>query len=230
MLGCTRSVWEAVQTWQIQPKGPRAADPASVYKAGEWVRAVEAYDRVQQRELQHLFHSFLAALITYFDCVRAGRARHTVGWHQEEQAHLFCTLREQRAIVDSHISQMRRLIQDVKLKGLPGGEAHRIDNYINMIGVGFDRLCAIKEYRTPRAFRAFARVNILLVRAVPMHSTIPRRCTACAPYVHRMCIACAPHVHCMCTACAPHLGGRNVRARLHHVGTLRRRRRVQHRC
>ena len=166
MLGCTRSVWEAVQTWQIQPKGPRAADPASVYKAGEWVRAVEAYDRVQQRELQHLFHSFLAALITYFDCVRAGRARHTVGWHQEEQAHLFCTLREQRAIVDSHISQMRRLIQDVKLKGLPGGEAHRIDNYINMIGVGFERLCAIKEYRTPRAFRAFARVYILLVGAM----------------------------------------------------------------
>jgi len=166
VLGCTRSVWEAVQTWQIQPKGPRAADPASVYKAGEWVRAVEAYDRVQQRELQHLFHSFLAALITYFDCVRAGRARHTVGWHQEEQAHLFCTLREQRAIVDSHISQMRRLIQDVKLKGLPGGEAHRIDNYINMIGVGFERLCAIKEYRTPRAFRAFARVYILLVGAM----------------------------------------------------------------
>ena len=47
-------------------------------------------------------------------------------------------------------------------KGLPGGEAHRIDNYINMIGVGFERLCAIKEYRTPQAFRAFARVYILL--------------------------------------------------------------------
>ena len=68
-----------------------------------------------------------------------------MGWHQEEQAHLFCTLREQRAIVDGHVSQMRRLIQEVKVKGLPGGEAHRIDNYINMIGVGFERLCAIKE-------------------------------------------------------------------------------------
>ena len=49
---------------------------------------------------------------------------------------------------------MRRLIQDAKLKGLPGGEAHRVDNYITMIGVGFERLCAIKEYRTPRAVRA----------------------------------------------------------------------------
>jgi len=165
VLGCTRSVWEAVQTWKIQPKGPKP-EGQGVYTAGEWVRAVEAYDPAQRRELQLLFHSFLAALITYFDCVRAGRARHTVGWHQEEQAHLFCTLREQRGIVDSHISQMRRLIQDVKVKGLPGGEAHRIDNYINMIGVGFERLCAIKEYRTPRAFRAFARVYILLVGAM----------------------------------------------------------------
>ena len=153
MLGCTRSVWEAVHTWKIKNK------------AGEWVRAVEAYELQQQRELQarpcactgtcahtlrgcratnthstqhatrpqhaththvmctplpmhnvytrasiyaqHLFHSFLAALITYFDCVRGGRARHTVGWHMQEQAHLFCTLREQRAIVDSHISQAR---------------------------------------------------------------------------------------------------------------------------
>ena len=72
-----------------------------------------------------------------------------------------------RLVYLTHICQMRRLIQDVKVKGLPGGEAHRIDSYISMIGVGFDRLCAIKEYRTPRAFRAFARVNILLVRAAP---------------------------------------------------------------
>ena len=101
---------------------------------------------------------------------------------------------------------MRRLVQDVKVKGLPGGEAHRIDNYITMIGVGFDRLCAIKEYRTPRAFRAFARVNILLVRAVPCLCIAPcRMCTACASHVHRMCTACASHVHRMCTACAPHV-------------------------
>lgn len=165
VLGCTRSVWEAVHTWKIQPKGARPAGRGA-WAAGEWVRAVEVYERAEVRELQLLFHSFLAALITYFDCVRAGRARHTVGWHLEEQAHLFCTLREQRAIVDGHVSQMRRLIQEVKVKGLPGGEAHRIDNYINMIGVGFERLCAIKEYRTPRAFRAFARVYILLVGAM----------------------------------------------------------------
>ena len=83
--------------------------------------------------------------------------------YQPSLAHISRTSRMHLAC----ISQMRRLIQDVKAKGLPGGEAHRIDSYISMIGVGFDRLCAIKEYRTPRAFRAFARVNILLVRAAP---------------------------------------------------------------
>ena len=78
VLGCTRSVWEAVHTWKIQPKGARPGGRGA-WAAGEWVRAVEAYDGAQVRELQLLFHSFLAALITYFDCVRAGRARHTVG-------------------------------------------------------------------------------------------------------------------------------------------------------
>ena len=79
LLGCTRSVWEAVHTWRIKNQ------------QGEWVRCVEAYEVRQRRELQQLFHSFLAALITYFDCVRGGRARHTVGWSLEEQAAVFCT-------------------------------------------------------------------------------------------------------------------------------------------
>ena len=55
MLGCTRSVWEAVHTWKIQPKGARPGGRGA-WAAGEWVRAVEAYDREQVRELQLLFH------------------------------------------------------------------------------------------------------------------------------------------------------------------------------
>lgn len=35
-----------------------------------------------------------------------------------------------------------------------------------MMGMAFERLTAIKEYRTPRAFRSFARVYILLVGAM----------------------------------------------------------------
>ena len=34
------------------------------------------------------------------------------------------------------------------------------------MGMAFERLTAIKEYRTPRAFRSFARVYILLVGAM----------------------------------------------------------------
>jgi len=73
VLGCTRSVWEAVHTWQFKDR------------SGEWIRCVEAYEQVQRRELHLLFHSFLASLIIYFDCARGGRARHTVGWHLREQ-------------------------------------------------------------------------------------------------------------------------------------------------
>ena len=197
LLGCCRSVWEAVFTWQIQVVKDKET------KARVWVRCVESFDDQEQAttELHQLWHSFLAALITYFDVARGGRARHTVGWHADEQAALIMTLREQvrptrgdvapciplllpttscspadsvwlcfacsqRSYVDANISQMRRLIQDLKLKGLPGGEAHRIDNYINMMGMAFERLTAIKEYRTPRAFRSFARVYILLVGAM----------------------------------------------------------------
>ena len=130
---------------------------------------------------------------------------------------------------------MRRLIQDVKVKGLPGGEAHRIDNYINMIGVGFERLCAVKEYRTPRAFRAFARVYILLVRTACVHCT----CTAFAlsmhgtHTVHARCThgartAHARRTHGARTAYAlphymhayAHVGGCHVRSRLHHACAL----------
>lgn len=91
LLGCCRSVWEAVFTWQIQVVKDKET------KAKVWVRCVEAYDDQEQatRDLHQLWHSFLAALITYFDVARGGRARHTVGWHADEQAALIMTLREQ---------------------------------------------------------------------------------------------------------------------------------------
>lgn len=38
--------------------------------------------------------------------------------------------------------------------GLPGGEAHRLDSYISQIGIAWEQLTAIKEYRTPQALRA----------------------------------------------------------------------------
>ena len=55
------------------------------------------------------------------------------------------------------------LVQDLKRRGLPGGEAHRLDQYISKMAIAFDTLAALKEYRTPRGFRAFARTYILLI-------------------------------------------------------------------
>ena len=85
---------------------------------------------------------------------------------------------------------------------MPGGEAHRIDNYVNMMGMAFDRLCAIKEYRTPRAFRAFARVYILLVGAMygPDYLMLARGegGHGPAPRTRRLHLACtspAPRLH-----------------------------------
>ena len=58
------------------------------------------------------------------------------------------------------------LSQNLKMLGLPGGEAHRLDQYISKVSIAFDHLSYLKEYRTPQAFRAFARVYILTVGAL----------------------------------------------------------------
>ena len=73
---------------------------------------------------------------------------------------------EQRLRVSHAIGRMQRLVQQLKVQGLPGGEAHRLDSYISKVGIAFERLCVIKEYRTPQAFRAFARVYILIIGAL----------------------------------------------------------------
>lgn len=57
-------------------------------------------------------------------------------------------------------------MQHAKTVGLPGGEAHRLDSYVSMMGIAFENLTVLKEYRTPQAFRAFARVYILLIGAM----------------------------------------------------------------
>ena len=73
---------------------------------------------------------------------------------------------EQRAHIDVGISRLRKLVQETKVLGLPGGEVHRLDSYVNMLGVSFERLVNIKEYRTPRALRSYSRVFIILMGAL----------------------------------------------------------------
>merc|ERR1711871_1622793 len=60
---------------------------------------------------------------------------------------------------------MQRMVQDLKKQGLPGGEAHRLDQYLSKVAIAFEHLTYLKEYRTPQAFRAFARIYILVIGA-----------------------------------------------------------------
>ncbi len=58
--------------------------------------------------------------------------------------------REAKLRVEAEISRMQALVQDLKEKGLPGGEAHRLDSYVSQLGVAFEQLTYLKEYRTPQ--------------------------------------------------------------------------------
>lgn len=156
LLANVRSVWESLLTWQV--KGEHG-----------WRRLAENYeDDESRRAYRQLFHELLEALATYFEVPRVQRARHTVGccYAGQEEAELVAIARQQRAVVDRGIGRMRRLVQDMKCRGLPGGEVHRLDSYVNAVGVSFERLAALKEYRTPRALRSYARVYIIIMGAL----------------------------------------------------------------
>lgn len=153
VLANVRGVWEALLTWQVK-------------EDGKWRRLAESYQGAGRRRAYHaLFHELCASLIAYFGVPRNQRARHTVGWclAAREEAEIIMLGHKQRAVVDRGISRMRRLVQDMKVHGLPGGEVHRLDSYVNMTSVAFQRLVALKEYRTPRALRSYARVYIVLM-------------------------------------------------------------------
>lgn len=151
------ALWGAVHSWQI-----KGAD-------GQWIRAIESFEdpAAARRDLRALFEEFLAALVAYFDVARWGRARHaTPCCGNSEAEELTSITHEQRLKVNHAIGCMQRLVQQLKVQGLPGGEAHRLDQYISKVGIAFERLCCIKEYRTPQAFRAFARCYILIIGAL----------------------------------------------------------------
>jgi hypothetical protein len=161
LLGNLRATWGALHTWQVKVQAADGTD--------EWVRIIERFDdpTAARVELRALSEEFLVSLVTYFDTTRWGRARQaTPCCGHAEQQELTDITHEQRLRVDSAIGRMQRLIQRCKTLGLPGGEAHRLDQYISKVGIAFGQLCNLKEYRTPQAFRAFARVYILCIGAM----------------------------------------------------------------
>jgi len=155
-LGNARSVFEAMFTWTVK-KGDR------------WLRLIDCFEdpAVAREQVHQLYNELFIALITYFDLPRWSRARQAFRWGgSEQQQDLKAIAHEQRLLVDSGIGRLRRLVQHAKTVGLPGGEAHRLDSYVSMMGIAFENLTVLKEYRTPQAFRAFARVYILLIGAM----------------------------------------------------------------
>jgi len=156
-LGNLRAIWGAMHSWQVKVKDGRWIDCVTAM--------VEQGEPHVREDLHVLVNKLLAALVTYFSLPRWGRARHAVAClgAEAEMVELQDITHEQRLVIDGCIAQLQRLVQHAKCIGLPGGEAHRVDSYVSMMGVAFERLTSLKEYRTPQAFRAFARVYILLL-------------------------------------------------------------------
>ena len=96
-----------------------------------------------------LTQSLLSQLCRRVAHVNAGHAIDIFGG-KEEQARLRAAIHEQKLLVDSGVGRLQKLVQAMKVLGLPGGEAHRLDQYVSKVGVAFEQLTCLKEYRTPQ--------------------------------------------------------------------------------
>lgn len=159
LLGHVRQLWNAIHHWQITPSketaaaaahaaptsssfvGPRSGrappDAEAVLRAaGGWCTAAQLWARTRPTgtaDLHHVFGQLLAALIAYCDSPRFSRARHAIDLFggKAEQARLRAALHEQRLLIDTGIARLQKLVQSMKVLGLPGGEAHRLDQYVS---------------------------------------------------------------------------------------------------
>jgi len=159
LMGNLTQVWGAAYTWLV--KSPQ----------GGWVRVIDLYpeDDKAKQHLRHLFEEFLAALIMFIDTPRITAvhlARCSTQDNYGSEVEIKDISESHRLRVANCIASMQRMIQDLKTKGLPGGEAHRLDQYVSKVSIAFVRITFLKEYRTPIAFRSFARVCILMIGAL----------------------------------------------------------------
>lgn len=63
--------------------------------------------------------------------------------------------------VDLRFAQLSMAVEKLKAHGMPGNEATRLNQYLQLTLIQFEQLKYIKNYHTPHALRAFARVFIL---------------------------------------------------------------------
>jgi len=160
LLGNLKQLWGAAHIWLAK-------------KDGAHVRLVELYEDEAETpyQMRKLFEEFLVSLAAYLDVPRV-KAKHIAqscclsSSHAEQRVVLDQISMSSRLQVDNCVVGMQQLVQDLKDKGLPGGETHRLDQYVSKVGIALERIAFIKEYRTPQAFRAFARVYIMFVGAL----------------------------------------------------------------
>ena len=114
--------------------------------------------------VRRLFESFFAALEIYCLLPRGGHARFNYtcyGVH--EAAELQAALDKQCRRIDRAIGRLNLANEAFKLAGLPATEASRCGQYVQKLVEQWELIRSMKEYRTPAAMRAFARVYILVL-------------------------------------------------------------------
>ena len=162
LLGNVTAIWAAALTWKVPARNPSSSDGRP-----KFVPVFENYEdpESKRQHLRAVFDALLVALIAYCDAERWGRARNSIRCTggDQEQRELQAIANRSRLQFGLLLGRVRMMAQDLKTVGLAGGEVHRLDSYTTIAASAFERLCSIKEYRTPQAFRAFTRVYILLV-------------------------------------------------------------------
>ena len=113
LLAHVRQVWGAVNTWKFKNS------------SGEWFRVIEAYDDTAETQqcMRFLHEEMLAALISYFHIPRIGRTRLTFDCcgNKKERSQHQKMMHKYRARVIASLSKLQKMVQDLKVKGLPGG-------------------------------------------------------------------------------------------------------------
>ena len=133
LLGNTEALLGAACTWQKFQDGEwrRVTDGA----ASE--RALVACCRIAEKASR------------YCATPRGHRTRYVLSSYHSESETLNHLLYLRKSEVGSAIQACRRLVQQLKVDGLPGGEAHRLDQYLSIIACHFHQVAMLKEYRTP---------------------------------------------------------------------------------
>jgi len=155
-----RELWGAFHYWKIPT-------PDKSFKSAMYAQRDAEQIKDGQAAVDQVVGQFLAAMVTYFQMPRYRRARHVAlginRFHggRDDATMIESITHEQNLLCITCISNIQKMVQDMKLRGLDGGQTHRLDQYVSKVAIAFDHLVFLKEYRTPQLFRAFARIFTL---------------------------------------------------------------------